>query len=387
MATNRLHISPEDLAKITTAEPGGKVLISNHADEADPRVCLELSRLSGKRFIHMCNREAFDEHFGLAGWLLQRLGHFSVERGAHDQSAKEFAIETIEHGREVLVVFPEGEIFYLNDEVQPFHSGAVELGMQAVKRKRTAEQAWTAHIIPMAIKYHHGRDIDKVLEVHVARMERQLQMTAELPDLAKRVRAIQLRLLEREENRFNLSESFVATGMDSGERQRRDQNMSQEIGSARRELLERVESKHKDLDVRTLGSTVDQAWNLGAKIRQELASQKYEESRLELESDISTLREVVELASWRPNYYSNNQSTDRLAEAVMKLEREMFGWKRPRQLGRRDVFVKVGSPIDLGHYMAEYNTDPKGVRHRVSEALQKEVQGLVKRLSEVTAIN
>ena len=80
----------------------------------------------------MMNREAFDEGFGIAGWWLQRLGSFSVERGGHNEVAKRYAIDVVKRGQEVLVVFPEGEIYYLNDLVQPFKSGVVDIGMQAV---------------------------------------------------------------------------------------------------------------------------------------------------------------------------------------------------------------------------------------------------------------
>ena len=62
----------------------------------------------------------------------ERLGSFSVERGGHNEVAKRFAIDVVKRGQEVLVIFPEGEIYYLNDLVQPFKSGAVEIGMQAV---------------------------------------------------------------------------------------------------------------------------------------------------------------------------------------------------------------------------------------------------------------
>ncbi|HMP54846.1 MAG TPA: 1-acyl-sn-glycerol-3-phosphate acyltransferase, partial [Candidatus Melainabacteria bacterium] len=100
-----------------------------------------LSRLSGKRFISMCNREAFDELSGMAGWVLQHLGHFSVERGAHDSHAKQYAIDIVKNGEQVLVIFPEGEIFYLNEKIQPFHSGVVEISMQALLQQREKNPA------------------------------------------------------------------------------------------------------------------------------------------------------------------------------------------------------------------------------------------------------
>lgn len=109
---------------------------NTHADETAMKVCLELSRRCRRRFLSMMNREAFDEVLGIAGWWLRRLGCFSVERGGHSEVAKRFAIDVVKQVREVLVVFHEGESYYLNDLVQPFKSGAIEIGMQALVEMR-----------------------------------------------------------------------------------------------------------------------------------------------------------------------------------------------------------------------------------------------------------
>ncbi|MBC7998153.1 MAG: hypothetical protein IAF58_09435 [Leptolyngbya sp.] len=59
---NRLRISKSDLQILKhLPKNAGIILVPNHADETDPRICIELARLSGRQFISMCNREAFDE--------------------------------------------------------------------------------------------------------------------------------------------------------------------------------------------------------------------------------------------------------------------------------------------------------------------------------------
>ena len=81
-----------------------------------------------------------------------------MERGGlHNEEAKRYAIEVVMRGREVLVIFPEGEIYYLNDLVQPFKSGAVDIGMQAVALAQRTRPGWTAYLIPMALKYRYRR--------------------------------------------------------------------------------------------------------------------------------------------------------------------------------------------------------------------------------------
>ena len=172
---NRLRLEERDLEVLRSLPAGaGIILASNHADETDMKVCLELSRRCCRRFLYMANREAFDEGFGIAGWWLQRLGSFSIERGGHNEEAKRYAIDVVKRGREVLVIFPEGEIYYLNDLVQSFKSGVVEIGMQAVVEQRQAQPDWTTYLVPMAIKYRYRQPIGPVLEHKTRLMEQNL---------------------------------------------------------------------------------------------------------------------------------------------------------------------------------------------------------------------
>ena len=109
---NRLRLERCDLQVLRDLPQGmGLILAANHADETDFKACLELSGRCDRRFLFMMNREAFDEARGVAGWWLQRLGAFSVERGGQNEEAKRYAIQVVKRGREVLVVFPEGEIY------------------------------------------------------------------------------------------------------------------------------------------------------------------------------------------------------------------------------------------------------------------------------------
>ncbi len=373
---NKVQIDDSSLKILRDLPPGaGTMITSNHADETDPRVCLELSRLSGKRFISMCNREAFDEAFGLAGWALQRLGHFSVERGAHDVTAKDFAVDVIKKGQDVLIIFPEGEIFYLNETVQPFHSGAIEIGMQAILHERQSNPNWTAYIVPMALKYHHTESIEGILDKRIAKMESNLALKSSSGTLVERLRAVQRLLIEREEasHHVNVDASKI-------------QNLTQEISAARQAILTDVEAKlHETTESQR--QIIDQSWQLSAEIRDSLGQHANAKERSELLQDIKTLEEVAQLSSWDPRYYSDSgASFDRLAEAVLKLERELYRVKRPRQLASRKVFVKLAHPIDLGAFLTEYLKDPRTVRHSVTQKLQEKIQSLINELASESSM-
>ena len=83
------------------------------------------------------------------------------------------------------------------------------------------------------------------------------------------------------------------------------------------------------------------------------------------------------MGSWQPKYVDLDPSQERLAEMVLKLEREVYGIKRPRQLANRDVFLKIGEPIDLGRFVDAYLEDAQAARHRVAEQLRDVIQALI----------
>lgn len=365
----RLHISDDDLDILKGLPPGaGVVLIPNHADETDPRICLELSRRTGRRFFSMCNREAFDEIYGLAGWALQRLGHFSVERGAHDTDAKKFAIETVQKGEEVLVIFPEGEIFYLNEVVQAFHSGAVEICMQAIVDKRKRDANFTAFLVPMAIKYHYTVPIENLLLTRIEKMEARLSIKEYAPTLSGRLQRIQKTLLEREQAAYKIQ--IETTGQ---------KDLYEEIVETENAIISQIEEKHKGLPV-SQSHLIDQSWQLSAELKEDLAVQTDIAVQKELKQDIDALKEVAQLSSWRPQYYSDDTSMDRLAEGLMKMERELYRIKRPAPLTTRDVYVKLAEPIDLSAVISDYLADARVVRHNLTQDLHEKIQALVDQL-------
>ena len=369
---NKIEMAERDLLHFHKIPRGsGIILTSNHADETDPQVCFELSRRANKRFITMCNREAFDEAFGIAKLLLPRLGVFSIKRGSHDSAAIAYAKDVVKQGEDVLVIFPEGEIYYLNEKIQPFHSGAVDICLQAIIEKRKTDPNWTAYIVPMAIKYHYDQSIGPELEKRIAKMEGAMSIKAEsstaLPD---RVLELQKALLQSEERIYKVGENAQTA-----------KELREEIITTEQEILTEVLDKHPEVKVRQEAPTIDKAWQIEAELRNAISAEKDHDKRKQLELDLAALKEVAQLTSWHPHYYTKDPNPDRLAEVVLKLEREIYKIQRPKQIASRNVSVKIARPIDMGKHVDDYTKDPHTVRHAVSERLQHEIQSLVTTLA------
>src|SRR5690242_20297201 len=259
---NRLRLEPRDLDVLRALPQGaGIILAANHADETDFKACLELSRRCGRRFLFMMNREAFAEWHGLAGWWLQRLGCFSVERGGlHNEEAKRYAIEIVMRGREVLVIFPEGEIYYLNDLVQPFKSGAVDIGMQAVVEARQTRPDWTAYLVPIALKYRYRGPIAPLLERRIRSMERRLNLRVAGLTLQRRLAQIMTDLLGRHELAHHLRPAADRLA-ELGER----------VQEVRKAILSETETRYAGATAGPPSRTMDRAWRLSSYLRGLLA--------------------------------------------------------------------------------------------------------------------
>ena len=364
---NTIHISERDENILRSLPVGtGIILTPNHADETDPRICLDLSRRCLRVFQFMCNREAFDELYGLAGMGLQGIGYFSIERGGHDQEAKEYSTKVVQDGKDALVIFPEGEIFYLNESLQPFHSGAIDIGMQAIAQvRKERDPQWTAFIVPISIKYHYSQSIDKILKKRIAAMEAVLKQKIDEHSLQKRLSLIQSRLLAREEAAYKIAPDATRLAQ-----------LSVRIAHARETILQQVEAKNT-ASFNSQARTIDQAWQMSAHLREKLGQPITAAQEKELKSELAALAEVAQLVSWQPQYVESRPSGDRMAEMILKLERELYRIKRPKQLAKRDVYVSVGEPIDLSQYIEEYQQAPHLLRHKLAEQLRDTIQTLI----------
>jgi 1-acyl-sn-glycerol-3-phosphate acyltransferase len=368
----RLRLDWRDLELLKTIpQDSGLILVANHADEMDMKVCMELSRRSRRRFTYMINSEAFDEYHGIAGWWLQRLGGFSVEKGGADQTAKRYAVDVVKKGRDALVIFPEGEIYYLNDLVQPFKTGAVHIGLQAIAEAQKERPDWTAYLLPVAIKYRYRKTIKSTLDKKIHRMEKRLFKRTSYFTFQKQLALIMAELLNRQEplGRIQMISEKLA-------------RLKEQVQEARLAILSEIESKYREIKPDPKAQLIDRAQKLIFFLRKQLNQKRLfsPETRMQLQADLKELKRTIQMAGWHPQYIDLNPSEERLAETVMKLEREVFEKKRPRPLGNRDVFVRIGNPVDLGRYVDLYKKNPSFISRQIAEDLRDNIQSLIEKV-------
>lgn len=370
---NRPHLYAKDL-NIINAIPknSGLIFAVNHSDEMDIRMCMEFARRSKRRFTYMVNSEAFEEFFGIAGWFLQRLGCFSVERGGKDTEAIQYAKDVVKKEDESLVIFPEGEIYYVNDLVQPFKTGVVHIGLQALSEIRQAYPDRDVYLLPVAIKYRYRKTIESALSKRIDRIEKKLLMNS-------RYLSFQQRLISIIEN-LSKSKIKIDIVQDNSEELEKLNNQIEEIRSA---ILAKVESKYDQTPNDHKIKLMSRAQKIIFFLREQLKKKKLftPETRKQIKEDIKSIKDTIQMAAWQPSYIEIDPSEERLAETVMKLEREVFQKKRPQPLGKRDVFMSIGTPINLTEYIDLYKNEPSLISHQLAKELQGNIQQHIEKLT------
>jgi len=368
---NRLHIDPRDIETLKNIPKNSSlILAANHSDEIDPRICIELFRRSHRRFTYMVNAEAFEKWNGIYGWLLQRLGSFSVERGGNDQTARRYAVEIIKKGNEALVMFPEGEISYLNDLVQPFKTGAIHIGLQAIVENRATNSSWTTHLLPVAIKYRYRKPIGLILNKRIHAIEKRLLINANSLNFQERIIRIMAKILKCQE--------FID----------HTQKISEQLTELKRQIVEvqttifpEIEAKYPELQIDPKTKLIDRMQKTIFFLRGELNQKNLLslDARIQLQKDIKEIKRIIQMAGWQPQYIELDPSQERLAETVMKLEREVFKLKTPSPLGNRTAFISIGPALDLGRYVESYQKDPSTTTHQITEELHTNIQLMIEK--------
>jgi hypothetical protein len=335
------------------------LLAPNHSHDSDPHVMMEVGRRAGRRFAFMAAWQIFRTHWGLDGWVLQRMGAFSVDREGCDRRAIRQTVECLSGGH-ALVVFPEGEIYHLNDRLTPLLEGVAFMALTAQHELEKSQSPGRVWVVPAAIRYRYLDDVAPKLEGAVAQLEERLVWKPR-PGSALHERIIQvgevLLTIKEKEKLGRVSEG----------------DLPGRIARLTEALLVRLETEHLKkspsaetvpLRVKSLRRHLLGAW----------ADEKAEPAaRQQARAALDDVQLVLQLYSYPGDYLTEKPSVERMAETVEKFEEDIYGAARPK--GRRRARVLLGEPIDLKAVAADR---ARGAAHDVTTRLEEAIQGLMK---------
>jgi 1-acyl-sn-glycerol-3-phosphate acyltransferase len=261
---------------------------------------------------------------------MQRCGCFSVDREGTDVQALKTAVDVLQNRKHPLVIFPEGDVYHMNDRVTPFRDGAASIAVLAA-RKSTRPVA----VLPVAIKRWYSQDPTPSLLKVIEKLERRLywrpQVDFPLKDRVLHVASGLLALKELEHFRENQSGT-----------------LSERVNRLSSSLLSQSEARY-GLAVRSdlVPERVKEVRRKIIELRDGDQGSATAEVQRQWASDMDHMFLVTQLYSYPGNYLIENPSIERIAETLDKLEEDALEAPYPTVHAEREVLVRFDEPITL----------------------------------------
>ncbi|MEX2186949.1 MAG: 1-acyl-sn-glycerol-3-phosphate acyltransferase [Pirellulales bacterium] len=355
----------------------GVLVTPNHAGHADCFLLFEaLERLPQPPQV-MTAWQVFELLPRLQQLVYRHHGCFSINREANDLTAFRHSVRVLEKSSAPLVIFPEGEVYHLNDLVTDFRDGTLAIAMSAVRRGGRPVACF-----PCALKYFFVDDPTAELAAVMKRLDARLDLSSGRGDsLAQRLRRFTAVAIAQRERQYL---DDVAGNDDAGDDESGDKlgastsendsaSLAARLGRLKATLIERLEQRLKITPQSTfLAERVK-------RIRQSIVERRSEttdvDERKRLDDDLERAFVAVQLYSYRPEYLDGTPSLERLAETIDKYEEDFLGVRSANIRGRKRSVIAFGEPLVL---------DRAGSRDdvpRLGEELRRRVQALIDALN------
>ena len=383
----RLAIEPEDSKRLKKLQQSRVIYLPNHPTHADGIAMFVLSAQLHQWFYYIAAYESFK---GLQGWLMSRLGAYSIRRGVGDRNSIVQTLELMQKPECKLVIFPEGGCSYQNDTVMPFREGAVGLALRALKKlAQNSDSVPDFYLVPVSLKYQHPMAMNNAIDRSLKKLEKALGLNQKSPDFYWRLRAVAGKVLQRLEAEFGIEVQpveFGASQTKTGDWNQRIDHLKdtmllsyeQQVGIKSQSHLpmrERVykvqaklEERYEKLAVEESGENNNDAFR---NEQQDVFSEKLYDDTLRL----------LNFDAIYDGYIAENPTQERFLDTLTTLEREVFRVETPRPKNMRLAQVKIGEPINLKDYLDDYCQDKDTTVKKITQQVQQIVQTNVLSLS------
>jgi len=341
-------------------DAGHTVLLApNHSDHSDPHVIMELTARHGVKPFFIAARELF-EVSPLVTWSLQGTGVFSVDRDGPDLSAIKTAISLLERGGDPLVMFPEGEIYHHHRRLDPLNEGVASILLKAAARLTGGKKAY---LVPVALRFFHDPSAGQTFNDRLSRLEDRIGWLPKpgMP-VDDRIRRLATGVLALKETEYL---GVAGTG-----------DIQQRLAQLCENLLTLVEANYpKDARAATPPERVRA---LRFRIRRRLLDTDNPPSTAErgqLLEDLDRTFTALQAHSYIGDYLLADHTPDRLAEMILKLEEDLFGF--PTYPVDRTAEVTAGEPIAVSDLLAAGEIPAKGGALQLTEMLETRLSALL----------
>lgn len=351
------------------------IFVPNHPTHADSHLMFTLSKRCGRRFRYMAARETFDQQAGgkWRGFIMTRLGAYSIVRGAVDRDSFRLTRETLAKEEQKLVIFGEGEVSHQNETIMPFECGIVQFGFWALSDMERADNLKPLYLVPVGLKYIYKKDMWRQIEQALTNLEQSVlpkhtDPPTELYDRVKNVGASLLMTLAKE-YQLRLSE---------------DSSLNERIQLLKEHILSQMENfmgivpqpdSHPLRRVRAIQNQINEEIYRDVDEMTEYEKGIHTQRLDKFRQFFTDLRRIVNSIAIYEGYIGEHPSQERFLEVITRLEAEVFG--RSKAKGPLDAFVRIGTPQNLLDAYEAYKKEKRQTTQQITLELETEVQNIV----------
>jgi 1-acyl-sn-glycerol-3-phosphate acyltransferase len=335
------------------ADGCGVLVTPNHSGHADPLILYKAADQIGCCFYFMAAWQVFAKLSPVRRMILRQHGCFSVDREGSDKQAFRQAVDILQKSPSPLVIFPEGEVYHLNDRVTPFNEGPAAIAMTAAK-----DRSRPVVCIPCGIKYQYVEDPTEELVELMGRLEDRIlwRVRDDLP--------LDERIYQFAEGALALKELEYLGHSNKGP-------LPDRIVSLSDQILTRLEGRYgKSAGDQALPKRVKMLRKEAIKLQfdSDENSREREQGRL----DIEDLFFVTQLFSYPGDYVAGEATIERMAETLDKFEEDVLRLPTATIRSSRRAIVSFGERI-----VVERCHDKRDAVHNLTEMFEQKVQGLL----------
>jgi 1-acyl-sn-glycerol-3-phosphate acyltransferase len=355
-----IEIRGLDRVRELLARNDGVLITPNHPGHADSYALYEATDQLGLPFYFMTAWQVFELGSPIARWFYQRYGCFSVEREGADLWAFKRAAQILAKEPNPLVIFPEGDVYHVNDRVTPLREGTAAIALTAMKQ---AERP--IHVVPCGLKYQYIQDPTPELQRVMTELEERIYWRPR-PDrpLADRIYRFAEAVLALKELEYT---GKTATG-----------SLPERVQRLMEHVLSALE---KSYGVKAGGLTVPERVKSVRRACLEKLEQTAEDTiaRSAIQAHLDDVFFVVQLFSYPGDYVAERPTIERVAETIDKFEEDVLGHRTARIRGARRAIVQFGEPIDVRAFAAGA-AQPRKAAGPLTDTIERAMQ---KQLDEI----
>ena len=323
--------NPEVIAQVRKRAGNRLLFLPNHSTHSDPPIMTEVFRQVGMPASFMAAYDIFLQS-KLNAWCMQRAGCFSVDREGSDRASMKEALRIIKAGDRALTIFPEGNVYLMNDSVTPFLDGPAFLGLKAQKDLGPDNPVIA---VPVSLKVTHFTDARKA--VHDLFHQLASELDEEFDESADPVTEVKrLGWLALRKVMASLAKSLPD---DAGD------DLSAALRGVAGELIAKLETE-LELSAKEGDDLIDRI----RKVRRKIHSLRIVENSEMADFKARTLAAEAMLAyrllTYPGTYLEENPTLDRMGETIQKVLEDLHSAILPPYAPRRAI-VRFSEPIDL----------------------------------------